>query len=64
MVSLVQEPPAIEVSDNYSSLSITDLKKIATQKGVSPSKLKRFKNENKAELIALIKQTPDVQKLL
>lgn len=60
----VQEPPAIEVSDNYSSLSITDLKKVAKQRGISETTLKDFKNENRDELIALIKKTPELPKLL
>jgi len=63
-VSMVQEPPVIEVSDNYSSLSITDLKKIAKQRGVSETTLKGFKKENKTELIALIKKTPEPPKFL
>lgn len=63
-VSVVQEPPAIEVSDNYSSLSITDLKKVAKQRGISETTLKGFKKENKTELIALIKKTPEPPKFL
>lgn len=63
-VSVVQEPLAIEVSDNYSSLSITDLKKVAKQRGISETTLKGFKKENKTELIALIKKTPEPPKFL
>lgn len=63
-VSVVQEPPAIEVSDNYSSLSITDLKKVAKQRGISETTLKGFKKENKTELITLIKKTPEPPKFL
>ncbi len=57
IISVVQEPPAMDVSDNYSSLSITDLKKVAKQRGVSETTLKGFKKENRTELIALIKKT-------
>ena len=63
-VSVVQEPQAIEVSDNYSSLSITDLKKVAKLRGISKTTLKRFKKENKTELIALIMKTPEPPKFL
>lgn len=63
-VSIVQEPPALEISDNYSSLSITDLKKVAKQRGISETTLKGFKKENKTELIALIKKTPEPPKFL
>jgi hypothetical protein len=64
LVSVVQEPPAIEIADNYSSFSITDLKKIAKQRGISETTLKGFKKENKAELIALIKKIPEPPKFL
>jgi hypothetical protein len=63
-VSVVQEPPASEISDNYSSLSITDLKKIARQRGISETTLKGFKKESKTQLIALIKKTPEPPKFL
>jgi hypothetical protein len=63
-VSVVQEPPAIEIAENYSSLSITDLKKVAKQRGISETTLKGFKKENKAELITLIKKTPEPPKFL
>lgn len=63
-ISVVQEPPALEISDNYSSLSITDLKKVAKQRGISEATLKGFKKENKTELIALIKKTPEPPKFL
>jgi hypothetical protein len=62
--NVVQAPPEIEVSDNYSSLSITDLKKVAKQRGISDTTLKVFKKENKTELIALIKKTPEPPKFL
>ncbi len=64
LVSVVQEPPAMEISDNYSSLSITDLKKVAKQRGISETTLKGFKKENRTELIALIKKTPEPPKFL
>jgi len=63
-VSVVQEPPAMEISNNYSSLSITDLKKVAKQRGINPTTLKGFKKENKTELIALINKTPEPPKFL
>jgi len=63
-VSVVQEPPAMEISNNYSSLSITDLKKIAKQRGISETTLKGFKKENRTELIALINKTPEPPKFL
>lgn len=63
-VSVVQEPPAMEISNNYSSLSITDLKKVAKQRGISETTLKGFKKENKTELIALINKTPEPPKFL
>ncbi|MCB0536499.1 MAG: hypothetical protein KDE33_03125 [Bacteroidetes bacterium] len=62
--SVVQEPAAFEESDNYSSLSITDLKKVAKQRGISETTLKGFKKENRLELIALIKKTPEPPKFL
>lgn len=63
-VSVVQEPPAMEISNNYSSLSITDLKKVAKQRGISETTLKGFKKENRTELIDLIKKTPEPPKFL
>lgn len=63
-VSVVQEPPAMEISNNYSSLSITDLKKVAKQRGISETTLKGFKKENRTELIALINKTPEPPKFL
>jgi len=63
-ISVVEEPPAVKVFDNYSSLTITDLKKVAKQKGISDEALKGFKKDNKAELIALIKKTPEPPKFL
>lgn len=63
-VIVVQEPPAMEISNNYSSLSITDLKKVAKQRGISETTLKGFKKENKTELIALINKTPEPPKFL
>ncbi|MCP9762303.1 THO complex subunit 7 family protein [Lacihabitans soyangensis] len=63
-VSAVKEPSAIELSVNYSSLLIADLKKIAKQRGISETTLKRFKKENKTELVALIMKTPEPPKFL
>lgn len=63
-VSLVQEQVSSEVSDNYSTLSITELKKVAKQRSISEATLKGFKKENKAELIALIRKTPEPPKFL
>ncbi|OMP75133.1 hypothetical protein [[Flexibacter] sp. ATCC 35208] len=63
-LSLIQEPSVIEFADNYTSFSITDLKKIAKQKGISENVLKGFKKENKHELITLIKQTSEQPKFL
>lgn len=63
-ISVVQEPPAVEVSDSYSSLTITELKKVAKQRGISDAALKGFKKENRTELIALIKKTPEPPKSL
>lgn len=62
-VSLVLETPNAELSD-YSSLSITELKKLAKKKGVPETELKKFKKENKNDLIKLIIQIPELPKLL
>lgn len=64
LVNVVQEPTVIELSDNYSSLPMADLKKAAKQRGFSDTALKGFKKENKAQLIALIKKTPEPPKFL
>ncbi len=63
-VSMVQEPLEMDVPDNYSSLSITDLKKVAKQGGFLKLRSIGLKRENKTELIALIKKTPEPPNLL
>ena len=63
-ISVVQEPQVSSISDSYSSLSITDLKKIAKERGIPDAILKGFKKENKKELIALIMKTPEQPKIL
>jgi hypothetical protein len=62
--SLVPELPVVDVSDNYSSLSFTDLKKVAEQRGISKDFLRRCRKENQPELIALIRKTPELPKAL
>jgi hypothetical protein len=63
-VSAVQVLLTMEVPDSFSSLSTTDLKKIAKQRGISETTLKGFRKENRTELIALIKKNPEPPKFL
>ncbi|MCX6293818.1 MAG: hypothetical protein NT127_05940, partial [Sphingobacteriales bacterium] len=63
-VSVVNEPPVMEISNYYSTLSISDLKKVAKQRGISETTLKGFKKENRTELITLINKTPEPPKFL
>jgi hypothetical protein len=57
-MSVVQGHSAVELSNDLSSLSTTDLKKLAKLKGISEATLKGFKKENKDELVILIRKTP------
>ncbi len=63
-ITVIEDPPAVEFADNYSSLSITDLKDLAIKRGISKILLKGYKKENRNELIALIKKTPKPPKFL
>jgi hypothetical protein len=60
----VKENQSLEISDNLSSLSMTDLKKLAKQRGISDATLKGFKKENKNDLVHLIRRTPVLPKFL
>jgi len=63
-IDVFHEPSAINVYDTYSAFSITDLKKLAKQRGISYTTLKGFKKENKDDLISLIIKTPIQPKIL
>jgi hypothetical protein len=54
--SLVAEPEN-KFSDNYDSLTLTDLKKLAKQKGIKESVLKEYSKKNFKSLIELLRQT-------
>ncbi|MCF8348968.1 MAG: hypothetical protein K9G61_09160 [Bacteroidales bacterium] len=63
-VDVFHEPSAISVYDTYSAFSITDLKKLAKQRGISYTTLKGFKKEDKDDLINMIIKTPIQPKIL
>jgi len=62
-VSIVAEPE-IGIFDNYDSLGITELKKIAKQKGLTETILKDYTTKNIKSLIDLIRKTSTSPKLL
>jgi hypothetical protein len=63
-IKLVKENQSLEISDDLSSLSITDLKKLAKQRGISDATLKGFKKGNKNDLINLIRRASVLPKFL
>jgi hypothetical protein len=62
-VSVVAEPE-IGISDNYDSLGITELKKIAKQKGLPETILKDYTTKNIKSLIDLIRKKSTSPELL
>lgn len=62
--NVIREPITSDISAEYASLSITDLKKIAKERGLSKKTIDGFKKENKVELIYLIMKTIEPPKFL
>lgn len=60
----IKQPSAIDLIDNYLSLSFPKLKNIAKHRGISDAALQMFTKSNINELIALIRNTPEPPKLL